>query len=182
MTTDILILIALLSIILSLPLVSHYYSSLSEVNAQSNTNSLGNVLSHFFGNITNTFNQLAKKPEYIVNVEGNQIFPNNTLKENIVDKYQPSTYNIKDLKYNLLGFNVAAHNILIHVNPSKIDANRTRVDIPVMLASNVTVTNGIINLNYGQVDLGSIYGIYYKPRDKMMVHIPFAIASKYLHL
>ena len=86
----------MLSTILSLPLVSHYYSSLSEVNAQSNTNSLGNALSHFFGNITNTFNQLAKKPEYTVNLEGNQIFPNNTLKENIVDKYEPSTYNIKD--------------------------------------------------------------------------------------
>jgi hypothetical protein len=51
-----------------------------------------------------------------------------------------------------------------------------------MLASNVTVTNGIINLNYGKVDLGSIYGIYDKPTDKMMVHIPFAVASKYLHL
>ena len=113
------------------------------------------MLSHFFGNITNTFNQLAKKPEYTVKLEGNQIFPNNTLKENIVDKYQPTTYNIKDLKYNLLGFNVAAHDIKIHVNPSKIDANQTRIDIPLMLASNVTVTNGIIDLNYGQVDLES---------------------------
>ena len=173
---------ALLSIILSLPLVSHYYLNTSEVNAQSNTNPLGNVLSHFFGNITNTFDQLAKKPEYTVNVEGNQISPNNTLKENIVDKYHASTYHITDLKYNLLGFNVTAHDIKIHVNPSKIDTNKTRVDIPLMLASNVTVTNGIINLNYGQVDLGSIYGIYDKPTDKMIIHIPFAVASKYLHL
>jgi hypothetical protein len=140
------------------------------------------MLSHLFGNITNTFNQLAKKPEYTVNVQGNQIFPNKNLKENIVDKYQASTYNIKDLKYNLLGFNVVAHNMKIHVNPSKIDANKTRIDIPLMLASNVTVTNGIINLNYGQVDLGSIYGIYDKQTDKMTVHIPFAVASKYLHL
>ena len=182
MIANILILIALLSTILSFSLVSNYYSSLSEVNAQSDTNPLGNVLSHFFGNITNTFNQLAKKPEYTVNLEGNQIFPNDTLKENIVDKYQPSTYNIKDLKYNLLGFNVAAHNIKIHVNPSIIDANKTRIDIPLMLASNVTVTDGIINLNYGQVDLGSIYGIYDKPTDKMIVHIPFAVVSKYLRL
>jgi hypothetical protein len=178
LTANKLTLTTLLSIILSLLSVSHYY----EVNAQSNTNPLGNILSHFFGNITNTFNQLAKKPEYTVSVEGNQIFPNSTLKENIVDKYQPSTYDIKDPKYNLLGFNVAAHNIKIHVTPSKMDANRTRVDIPLMLASNVTVTNGIINLNYGQVDLGSIYGIYDKPTDKMMVHIPFAVALKYLHL
>ena len=177
-----LILIALLSTILSVPLVGHYYPSAYQISAQSTTNPLGNMLSHFFGNITNTFNQLAKKPEYTVNVAGNQIFPNNTLKENIVDKYQATTYNIKDLKYNLLGFNVAAHDIKIHVNPSKIDANKTRIDIPLMLASNVTVTNGIINLNYGQVDLGSIYGIYDKPTDKMIVHIPFAIASKYLRI
>jgi hypothetical protein len=173
---------ALLSIILSPPLVSHYYLNASEVNAQSNTNPLGNVLSHFFGNITNTFNQLAKKPEYTANLEGNQIFPNNTLKENIVDKYRASTYHITDLKYNLLGFNVTAHDVKIHVNPTKIDANKTRVDIPVMLASNVSITNGIIHLNYGQVDLGSIFGIYDKPTDKMIVHIPFAVASRYLHL
>jgi hypothetical protein len=92
--TNALILIALLSTILSIPLVGHYYSSAYEISAQSNTNPLGNMLSHFFGNISNTFDQLAKKPEYTVNVAANQIFPNNTLKENIVDKYQATTYNI----------------------------------------------------------------------------------------
>jgi hypothetical protein len=46
----------------------------------------------------------------------------------------------------------------------------------------VTVTNGVINLNYNEVNLGSIYGIYDKTTDKMMVHIPFVVASKYLHL
>jgi len=139
-------------------------------------------LSHFFGNVTNTFNQLAKKPEYTVSLDGNQIFPNSTLKGHIVKKFHSSTYKITDLKYNLLGFNITAHDIKIHINPTRIDSNRTMVDMPLMLASNVTVTNGIINLNYGQVNLESIYGIYDKPTDKMMVHIPFAVASKYLHL
>jgi hypothetical protein len=115
-------------------------------------------------------------------LDGKQIFPNNTLKENIVDKYQPSTYDIKGLKYNLLGFNITAHDTKIHVNPSRIDTTKTRVDIPLMLARNVTVTNGVINLDYNQVDLGSIYGIYDKTTDKIMVHIPLAVASKYLHL
>src|SRR5690349_21456707 len=50
-----LILITLLSTILSVPLVGHYYSSAYQISAQSNTNPLGNMLSHFFGNITNTF-------------------------------------------------------------------------------------------------------------------------------
>jgi hypothetical protein len=180
LTANKLTLTTLLSIILSLLSVSRYY----EINAQSNTNHLGNTLSHFFGNITNTFNQLAKKPEYTVSVNVNQIFPNSTLKENIVDKFQPSMYDIKDPKYNLLGFNVAAHNIKIHVNPSKMDTNRTRVDIPLMSASasNVTVTNGIINLNYGQVDLGSIYGIYDKPTDKMMVHSQWRQSTEHLRI
>jgi hypothetical protein len=54
--------------------------------------------------------------------------------------------------------------------------------MPLMLARNVTVTNGVINLKYNQVDLGSIYGIYDKTTNKMMVHIPLVVASKYLHL
>jgi hypothetical protein len=87
-----------------------------------------------------------------------------------------------DLKYNILGFNVTAHDINIHVNPSRIDATKTRVNIPLMLARKVTITNGILTLNYNEVNLGSIYGIYNKTRDKMTVHIPLAVASKYMHL
>jgi hypothetical protein len=95
---------------------------------------------------------------------------------------QPSTYDIKDLKYNLLGFNVATHDIKIRVTPSRIDTTKTRIDIPLMLGRNVTVTNGVINLNYNQVNLGSIYAIYDKTTDKMTVHIPLVVASRYLHL
>jgi hypothetical protein len=165
-------------IIISLFIFNQYDPNLFSVYAQGNTNPLGNALSHIFGNITKDFNGL----DYTVGLDGKQIFPNSTLKANIVDKYQPSTYDIRDLKYNLLGFNVSAHDIKIHVNPSRIDTTKTRVDIPLMLARNVTVTNGVINLKYNQVDLGSIYGIYDKTTDKIMVHIPLAVASKYLHL
>ncbi len=45
-----------------------------------------------------------------------------------------------------------------------------------MLARNATVTNGVINLNYNKVNLGSIYGIDDKTTDKMMVHIPLVVA------
>jgi hypothetical protein len=51
-----------------------------------------------------------------------------------------------------------------------------------MLARNVTVTDGILNLNYNEVNLGSIYGIYDKTTDKMTVHIPLAVAPRYMHL
>ncbi|MDQ6866592.1 MAG: hypothetical protein M3044_22540 [Thermoproteota archaeon] len=161
--------------------ISNQYDLFS-VYAQGNTNPLGNALSHIFGNITKAFNGLTRQLEYTVSLDGKQIFPNSTLKANIVDKYQSSTYDIRDLKYNLLGYNVTALDIKIHVNPSRIDTTKTRVDIPLMLARNVTVRNGVINLNYNEVDLGSIYGIYDKTTDKIMVHIPLAVASKYLHL
>lgn len=141
-------------------------------------NPFENALSQIFGNLRNAFNA----PEYTIGLKGDQIFPNSTLMQKIVDKNQPSTYRIKDLKYNILGFRVTAHDIDIHVDPSRIDATRTRVEIPLMLARNVTLTNGVSNLNYNEVNLGSIYGIYDKTTDKMTVHIPLAVASKYMHL
>ncbi|HYT02782.1 MAG TPA: hypothetical protein VEL70_07705 [Candidatus Acidoferrum sp.] len=171
-----------LLIIIALFMTNQYELELFSVYAQGNSNPLGNALSHIIGNITKAFNGLTRQPEYTVSLDGKQIFPNSTLKQNIVDKYQPSTYDIRDLKYNILGFNITAHDIKIHVNPSRIDTTKTRVDMPVMLARNVTVTNGVINLKYNRVDLGSIYGIYDKTTDKMMVHIPLVVASKYLHL
>ena len=171
-----------LLIIIALFMTNQYELELFSVYAQGNSNPLGNALSHIIGNITKAFNGLTRQPEYTVSLDGKQIFPNSTLKQNIVDKYQPSTYDIRDIKYNILGFNITAHDIKIHVNPSRIDTTKTRVDMPVMLARNVTVTNGVINLKYNQVDLGSTYGIYDKTTDKMMVHIPLVVASKYLHL
>ena len=171
-----------LLVIIALFITNQYELELFSVYAQGNSNPLGNALSHIIGNITKAFNGLTRQPEYTVSLDGKQIFPNSTLKQNIVDKYQSSTYDIRDLKYNILGFNITAHDIKIHVNPSRIDTTKTRVDMPVMLARNVTVTNGVINLKYNRVDLGSIYGIYDKTTDKMMVHIPLVVASKYLHL
>ncbi|HET7149085.1 MAG TPA: hypothetical protein VFI73_11355 [Candidatus Nitrosopolaris sp.] len=171
-----------LLVVFSLFLSNQYDPDLLYIYAQGDSNPLSSALSHIFGNITKAFNGLTGQSEYTVSLDGKQIFPNSTLKENIVDKYQPSTYDIRNLKYNLLGFDVAASYIKIHVNPSRIDITKTRVDIPLMLARDVTVRNGVINLNYNQVDLGSIYGIYDKTTDKIMIHIPLAVASKYLHL
>jgi hypothetical protein len=171
-----------LLVIIALFITNQYELELINVYAQGNSNPLGNALSHIIGNITKAFNGLTRQPEYTVSLDGKQIFPNSTLKQNIVDRYQSSTYDIRGLKYNILGFNITAHDIKIHINPSRIDTTKTRVDMPLMLARNVTVTNGVINLHYNQVDLGSIYGIYDKTTNKMMVHIPLVVASKYLQL
>jgi hypothetical protein len=124
---------------------------------------------------------LVKNFEYTFDLEGYQIFPNNNIKQDIVSEYKSSEYNIDDLDYELLGFKIRASDIKIHVDPKKIDDTETRVDIPVLLARDIKVSNGgLINLSYDSVDLGSVYGIYNKATDKMTVHVPLGIAAKYV--
>jgi hypothetical protein len=124
---------------------------------------------------------LVKNFEYTFDLEGNQIFPTNNIKQDIVSEYKSSEYNIDDLDYELLGFKIRASDIKIHVDPKKIDDTETRVDISVLLAKDIKVSNGgLINLSYDSVDLGSVYGIYNKVTDKMTVHVPLGIAAKYV--
>jgi hypothetical protein len=132
------------------------------------------------GNLANHFGNLTKQFEYTVNLDGKQIFPNDTIKQNIVTKYKSENYNISSLNYNLLGFNITASNIKVHVNPSRIDQTMTRVDLPIIIARNVSVTNGSINLKYAEVNMGSVYGIYNKNTNKMTMHIPISVALQYL--
>jgi hypothetical protein len=122
-----------------------------------------------------------KNFEYTFDLEGSQIFPNNNIRQDIVSEYKSSDYNIGDLNYGLLGFEITASDIKIHVDPKRIDDTKTRIDIPLLLAKDIKVSNGgLINLSYDAVDLGSVYGVYDKATDKMTVHVPVSIAAKYL--
>jgi hypothetical protein len=132
------------------------------------------------GDLAKQFGGLSKQFEYTVDLDGRQIFPNDTIKQSIVTNYKSENYNISSLNYRLLGFNITASNIQIHVNPSRIDQTMTRVDFPIVNAKNVIVTNGLVNLKYSEVNLGSIYGIYNKNTDKMTMHIPISLALQYL--
>jgi hypothetical protein len=118
--------------------------------------------------------------EFTVDLDASQIFPNDEIKQDIVSKYRPAEYNITNLNYELLGFRIFASDIEIHVDPKKIDITKTRIDIPVMLAKNVKVGNGVINLDFNKIDLGSIYAIYDRNTDKIGVHVPMNIAYRYL--
>ena len=118
--------------------------------------------------------------EYTFDLEGRQIFPTNNIKQDIISEYKSSEYNIDDLNYELMGFKIIASDIKIRVDPKKIDDSKTRVDIPLILAEDVKVSNGPINLSYKEVNLGSVYGIYDKTTDKMTVHVPVSVAAKYI--
>jgi hypothetical protein len=119
--------------------------------------------------------------EYTFDLDGSQIFPNYDIKQDIVSEYKSSNYNINYLNYELLGFKIIASDIKIHVDPKRIDDTKTRIDIPLLLAKHIKVSNGgLINLSYNEIELGSVYGIYDKATDKMSVHVPIAIAAKYI--
>jgi hypothetical protein len=142
-------------------------------------NNGGHKLYH--GSTFKELENLIKNFEYTFDVEGNQIFPTDNIKQDIVSEYKSSEYNIDNLDYDLLGFRIRASDIKIHVDPKKIDDTETRVDIPLLLAKDIKVSNGgLINLSYDAVDLGSVYGIYNKATDKMTVHVPLGIAAKYI--
>jgi hypothetical protein len=130
----------------------------------------------------NTYGYLIKQLgnfEFTVDLDANQIFPNEKIKQDMVSKYKSAKYNIANLEYELIGFKIIASDIKIHANPTKIDQTQTRIDIPLMLAKNVKVSNGIIDLDFNEIDLGSIYAIYNKNIDKITVHVPMDVAYRY---
>jgi hypothetical protein len=47
---------------------------------------------------------LVKNFEYVFDLEANQIFPNNDIKQNIVSEYKSSRYDIDDLKPRAIRF------------------------------------------------------------------------------
>jgi len=145
----------------------------SYVALTTDSNNIFETLAKQFGNILKPF-------EYTVDLSGRQIFPNDTLKQDIVTNYKSSSYNLSSLKYRLLGFNITALDVKVEVKPSRIDQTTTKVDLPLLFARNVNVTNGLVNLKYNEVNLGSIYGIYDKASDKMTLHIPINVALQYL--
>lgn len=155
------------------------YTELKDID--NNINRHGNIIIlPISDNNNNILGNLAKQFEYTLDLDAKQIFPNDTIKQDIVAKYRSADYNISNLSYKLLGFDISASNIKIQVKPSRIDQMKTRIDFPIMDANNVAVSNGSINSKYSKVNLGSIYGTYDKSTDKITMHIPTSVALQYI--
>ena len=120
--------------------------------------------------------------EHQIEIDANQIFPNESLKNEIITNSTSLGFTMPVLNYNLLGFNISASNIEVNASSKQVneDGNKKRIDFPVMLAKNVNVSNEITNQNFKDVDLSSVYAIYDPKTDKFTFHIPFALAAKYL--
>jgi hypothetical protein len=117
--------------------------------------------------------------EYTFEIDGAQIFPNDTVKHSIVTEYKKSVYNISRLQYKILEHTIYASDVQIHVDPTRIDDMKTRFDIEIY-ANNAEVTGQWLNKSYENLDLKSVYGIYDKVTDKMIIHVPYSIALWHL--
>ncbi len=124
----------------------------------------------------------SKPFEHQIEIDANQIFPNESLKNEVIGNASSLEFTMPVLNYNLLGFNISASNIEVNASSKQVnnESNNKRIDFPVMLAKNVSVDNGIISQKFNDVDLSSVYAIYDPMTDKFTFHIPFDLAARYL--
>ncbi len=117
--------------------------------------------------------------EYTFDIEGAQIFPNDTIKHSIVTEYKPSVYNIPSLQYKIMEHTINASDVQIHVDPTRIDDANTRLEFQIY-ANNAEVTGQLLSKSYNNLEISSAYGIYNGLTDKMTIHIPYSVAMQHL--
>jgi hypothetical protein len=117
--------------------------------------------------------------EYTFDIDGAQIFPNDTVKNSIVTEYKPSVYNIPSLQYKIMEHTINASNVEIHVDPTRIDDTNTRLEFQIY-ANNAEVTGQLLSKSYNNLEIKSAYGIYNGLTDKMTIHIPYSAAMQHL--
>jgi hypothetical protein len=122
---------------------------------------------------------LLDQLEYTFDVEGMQIFPNDTIKHSVLTEYKESVYAIPSLQYEIFGHKINASGVQIHLNPEKLDNSTTRFDIQIH-ANNAEVRGPWLSRSFTDVDLGSIYGIYNIVTDRMTIHVPYSTALSLL--
>lgn len=154
-----------------------------DVNASSENsliNSLSNTVNNTLGIVTEGISGLSRYFEYTVDIDPKEVFPNQTIKERILNEFEPTKYSIPTLDYNLLGFNISATNIQIQTDSTKIQENKTKIEFPIMMADNVKVNGSLTDVSFDSVDLSSIYIIYDQETDKFTAHVPITTAVTYL--
>jgi hypothetical protein len=117
--------------------------------------------------------------EYIFDIDGTQIIPNDRLKDSALTEYKESVYNISRLQYKILEHTINASDVQIHVDPTRIDDTKTRFDLQIY-ANNAEVTGQWLNRSYNNLDLKSVYLIYDRVTDKMVIHVPYRIVLSLL--
>lgn len=156
---------------------------ISIVYAQNFINTNTNIFDNLYKNLKNKFTNATRNLEYAIDINANQVFPNDTIKNIVLNKNYPVEYLIPILEYDLLGFEIFATDIKVKTEPKKSyekEKNKLRIEFPIMQAKNVKVNNQIITLYYDNIDLSSTYVIYDSKLDKFTIHIPLYVAARYL--
>jgi hypothetical protein len=117
--------------------------------------------------------------EYTFDINGAQIFPNDTIKNSVVTEYNASVYNIPSLQYKIMDHIINASDVQVYVNPTRIDEQNTRVDFQIY-ANNAEVVGQWLNKSYTNLEIKSAYGIHNLATDKMTIHIPYSVALQHL--
>lgn len=158
-------------------------NNISIIYAQNFDNTDTNIFDDKFEDLKNKFINITRNLEYTIDINANQIFPNDTIKNFVLNKNQPVEYLIPILEYNLLGFDIFATDIKVKTESKRIyenDKNKLRIEFPIMQAKNVNVNNQIFDLNFDNIDLSSTYAIYDSELDQFTIHIPLYVAARYL--
>lgn len=87
--------------------------------------------------------------EHQIEIDANQIFPNESLKNEVIGNTSSLEFTLPELNYNLLGLNISASNIEVNASSEQVnDSNKKRIDYPTMLEKNVTVSNELTKQNF----------------------------------
>jgi hypothetical protein len=67
---------------------------------------------------------------------------------------------------------INASDVEIHVQPAILDDTRSRLDIQIYAAA-ADVAGQWMSKSYNKLEIKSLYGIYDRTSDKMIVHLPY---------
>jgi hypothetical protein len=124
--------------------------------------------------LDNTIFFLLDEVEYTFDIYGAQIFPNDELKYSILTERNNSVYNISRLNFPIMDHTINASGVQIHVQPAAmLDDTKTRLDIQIYAAT-AYVTGQWMNKKYNNLEIRSLYAIYDRTTDKMVVHVPYS--------
>jgi hypothetical protein len=123
--------------------------------------------------LDNTIFFLLDEVEYTFDIYGAEIFPNDQLKYSILSEHNQSVYYISNLSFPIMDHTINASDVHIHVQPTMLDDTSTRLDIQIYAAT-ADVTGQWMSKSYDNLEIRSLYGIYDRTTDKMVVHVPYS--------